>query len=406
MTALTNMAAILSTLTRHRIAAGLIVMEVALALAFVSNALHMIAVRVDRLTANTGLPEHELVNIDLRAVARIEQSDAMTQEDLRRLRAVPGVKGAAVTNQVIYGNNSVNSGVSNSADRKSARVGASSYAGDEHFVPVHGLKLIAGRNFLPDEVIAMSVLLKDPDTPVPVLIVNRALAEALYPGQSAIGKPVWVMNGPSTIVGLVEALPHTNPRQNPSRYAFIGPLRENFRDGTYVLRVEPGRQQAVLKEAAAVLRDVDPRRSIGRGKTLSEMRADYDAEDRAMTFLLVGVCAALLAVTAFGIVGLASFWVAQRTRMIGIRRALGATQAQIRGYFQLENLLLCGAGVLLGAAGAFALSQFVVQAEGGTALPWFYVPVGALLLLALGQLAVLAPARRASNVPAASAMRS
>jgi putative ABC transport system permease protein len=110
-------------------------------------------------------------------------------------------------------------------------------------------------------------------------------------------------------------------------------------------------------------------------------------------------------VTAFGIVGLASFWVAQRTRMIGVRRALGATKAQIRQYFQLENLLLCGLGVGVGAGAALAISQFVMQPQGAPALPWFYLPLGAALLLLVGQLAVLAPARRASELPAAAAMR-
>jgi putative ABC transport system permease protein len=172
-----------------------------------------------------------------------------------------------------------------------------------------------------------------------------------------------------------------------------------------MLRVEPGQAQQVIKAATALIREIDPRRGVRRGETLSDMRKAYDAEDRAMTWLLAGVCIALLAVTAFGIVGLASFWVEQRTRMIGVRRALGATKSQIRQYFQLENLLLCGLGVVVGAGAALAISQFVMQPQGAPALPWFYLPLGAVLLLWLGQLAVLAPARRASGLPAAAAMR-
>jgi putative ABC transport system permease protein len=396
---------ILSTLARHRIAAGLIVVEVALALAFVSHALHMIAVRADRLMADRGLPEHELVNIDLRAISPIKEADPLTAEDLRRLRALPGVRGAAVASQVIYGGNSNSSGVSNQADRSGKRVGASSYGGDEHLLSVMGLKLVAGRNFQSEEVLSGSLFVGGADVKVPVLIVNRALAEAMYPGQNAVGKPLYVFNGPSTIVGVVEALPHTNPRDNRSPYALIAPLRYNFRNGTYMLRVEPGRAQQVIKAATALIREIDPRRGVRRGEVLSDMRRAYDAEDRAMTWLLAGVCIALLVVTAFGIVGLASFWVAQRTRMIGVRRALGATKAQIRQYFQLENLLLCGLGVAVGACAALAISQFVMQPQGAPALPWFYLPLGAALLLGVGQLAVLAPARRASELPAAAAMR-
>jgi len=397
---------ILSTLARHRIAAGLIVVEVALSFAIVCNALHMIALRVETLNTDSGVDESQLVNIDLRAIAPIQEADPLSAEDLRRLRALPGVQGVAITNQVVYGDNSNNSGANNQANDAGTRVVAANYTGDEHFIPVHGLKLVQGRNFQPDEVQKDSLYRRDPDRKVPSLIVNRALAEAMYPGQNAVGKPIWVFGGkPSTIVGVVDKLPHPYPKSSDGRYAFIAPLLESFRGGTYVLRVDPARQQTVLKEAAKIIREVDARRSVGRGLTVSEMRQRYYAEDRAMTWLLGGVSLALLAVTAFGIVGLASFWVAQRTRMIGIRRALGATQAQIRQYFQLENLLLCGAGVALGTAGALGLSQGVLQAAGAPALPWPYLPVGALLLLLLGQLAVLAPGRKAAQLPAATAMR-
>ncbi len=402
---------ILSTLARHRIAAGLIVAEVALSFAIVCNALHMMTVRYEVLNKPSGLAEAELVNIDLRALTPIDGADALSDDDLRRLRALPGVKGAAIANQVIYGDNNNNTGVNNEPNDRGTRVSASSYAGDEHFLPVHGVQLVAGRNFQRDEIQKRSAVDANPDARVPVVIVDRKLAEALYPGTSAVGKRVWVFGGrESQIIGVVEALSHTNPKQasnstRGSQGAIIAPLAGNFRNGTYMLRVEPGRRQAVLKEAAAIIREVDARRIVRRGETLLDMRNRYYAEDRAMTALLAGVCVALLAVTAFGIVGLASFWVAQRTRMIGIRRALGATQAQIRGYFQLENGLLCGMGVLLGLAGALALSQGMLQPQGAPPLPWFYLPLGALLLLLLGQLAVLAPARKASALPAATAMR-
>ncbi|MBN8505778.1 MAG: ABC transporter permease [Burkholderiales bacterium] len=396
---------ILSSLARHRIAAGLIVAEVALALAFVSNALHMIAERVERLNVRTGLAESELINLDLRAIAPIEEHEALTQEDLRRLRALPGVKGVAVVNQVAFGDNNNNSGVNNKPDNAGTRAGAASYEGDEHFLGVHGLKLIAGRNFLPEEVLNNSAFDKAPETQVPALIISKELADTMFPGQSAVGKPLWVFNGSSTVVGVVEALTNTNPSFARTRHALIAPLRHSYRSGTYVLRVEPALRQQLIRQATAVIREVDPRRSVRRGKTLEEMRSSYFAEDRSMTWLLAGVSVALLTVTAFGIVGLASFWVAQRTRMIGVRRALGATQAQIRQYFQLENLLLCGGGVLLGMLGAVALSHFVMQPQGTPALPWLYLPIGALLLLLLGQLAVLAPARKAASLPAAAAMR-
>ena len=124
-----------------------------------------------------------------------------------------------------------------------------------------------------------------------------------------------------------------------------------------------------------------------------------------MVWLLGGVCVGLLIVTAFGIVGLASFWVQQRTRMIGTRRALGATQGQILRYFQTENFLLTTMGIALGMVAAYAINQLLMSYYELPRLPWVCLPIGAASLWALGQVAVLGPARRAAALPPVVVMR-
>jgi putative ABC transport system permease protein len=118
------------------------------------------------------------------------------------------------------------------------------------------------------------------------------------------------------------------------------------------------------------------------------------------------VIVALLIVTALGIVGLASFWVQQRTKQIGIRRALGATKGQILRYFQTENFLLATLGIALGMLGAYGINQLLMSQYELPRLPLLYLPVGALAVWLLGQIAVLGPARRASAVTPAVATRS
>jgi len=135
------------------------------------------------------------------------------------------------------------------------------------------------------------------------------------------------------------------------------------------------------------------------------MRRDFYSRDRAVIWLLVSVCVALLAVTAFGIVGLASFWVQQRTRQIGIRRALGATRRQVVAYFQTENLLLSAAGIVLGMLLAYAGNQVLMHYFETDRLPLLYLPLGAIALFALGQAAVIGPALRAASVPPIVATR-
>ena len=162
----------------------------------------------------------------------------------------------------------------------------------------------------------------------------------------------------------------------------------------------------MLKAALAALKANDPRRVVIEHRTWDDVRSEFFQNDRAMAGLLVGVCVALLVVTALGIVGLGSFWVAQRRRTIGVRRALGATRANILHYFQTENFLLATIGIVIGMALAYAINLFLMLHYELPRLPGIYFPVGAVLLWLIGQLAVLGPALRAAAVPPVVATRS
>jgi putative ABC transport system permease protein len=121
--------------------------------------------------------------------------------------------------------------------------------------------------------------------------------------------------------------------------------------------------------------------------------------------ILAIVCAVLLLVTAFGTVGLTSYWVAQRRRQIGIRRALGATRATVVRYFQTENLLIGVCGAAAGIVLAIAVNLWMVDTFEAPQLHIGYIIVGAVLVVLLGQLAVLWPALRAASIPPATATR-
>ena len=125
-----------------------------------------------------------------------------------------------------------------------------------------------------------------------------------------------------------------------------------------------------------------------------------------MAGMLVGVIVALLLVTALGIVGLASFWVQQRRRQIGIRRALGATRGDILRYFQTENFLIVTRRHRAGHGAGVRAQPAADEHYELPRLPLYYLPIGALVLWVLGQLAVLGPALRAAAVPPVVATRS
>ena len=97
---------------------------------------------------------------------------------------------------------------------------------------------------------------------------------------------------------------------------------------------------------------------------------------------------------------------AQRTRQIGIRRALGATRGDILRYFQVENFILATLGIVLGMVLAYAINLWLMHKYQVARLPGEFLPVGAVVLWLLGQVAVLGPAMRAAMIPPAIATRS
>jgi len=406
---------ILTTLRRHKIAAGLIVLEVALTCTIVTNALHLIQTRVDALGADSGMAEAGMAVLQVRYSKALppERGAGVAAEDMARLRALPGILAATTANQIAYAYNSNNSGVRLQPGPKAERLlVAAQYAGDDHLLATFGLKLIEGRNFLPEEVLDANKVFSVEEPRIGQVILSKATADKLFPGRSALGQSIYVFgDAPSVVIGVVEKLSHPfvsrgrgDGGANSDEYtSIIFPLRGA---GFYVIRTDPAQLAAQIKAATAALEAADTGRVVTQSNPLAEMRAKFYAQDRAMAWLMGGVCVALLLVTAMGIVGLASFWVQQRTRMIGTRRALGATEGQIRRYFQLENLLLTTTGIVIGLAGAVALSQLLMQSYEVPRLPWGYLPAGAVSLWLLGQVAVWVPARRAARLSPVAALRS
>ena len=140
----------------------------------------------------------------------------------------------------------------------------------------------------------------------------------------------------------------------------LSPYRPIAESVNYMVRAKPGRRDSVMGRAEARLAELDGDR-VFESKSMSQVRADAYRGDHGLVVLLVSVCVALLIVTAFGIVGLTSYWVAQRRQQIGIRRALGATRHAIMSYFQTENFMIAAAGCSTGIAFAIALNLWMVQ---------------------------------------------
>lgn len=397
---------ILAALRRHRSSALLIVFEIALTCAIVCNALFLISERVSRIGRPSGIAEKELLRIHITGVGKRENSQATTQEDLAALASIPGVRRAASTRMIPFGGSSWNSGVQRTPEQQHKDLNASVYYGSEGLLETLGVQLIAGRDFTSDEYADEAEALGS--TGGLPIIITSAVSERLWPGQRGVGQTLYMGRQGLRVVGIVERLVRPNELSGASNFelSVVVPIRASYKpEDNYVLRVDPERRSEVLAAAVTALEQTRSGRIILKQQTMEALRAEYYRTDRAMAWLLATVCGALLVITALGIVGLASFWVQQRTRQIGIRRAIGATRGQVVRHFQTENFLLATFGIALGMLLAYGINQLLMERYELARLPAAYLPIGALTLWLLGQLAVLGPALRAASVPPAVATR-
>ncbi|WP_266183523.1 ABC transporter permease [Dyella humicola] len=403
---------ILAALKRHKAGTILIALQIALTLAIVCNALFIIQQRLDRIARPTGLIETNLLTLQNGWVGVDDKSTGpLVRADLQAIRQLPGVEDAIATNSYPLRGGGWSTGVRTNPDAKKSEAHTTQYFVDDHALATMGLKLIAGRNFRADEVTEV-----DPQGVVSAsqIIVTKALADKMFPDGSGLGKVLFVDDGtkPSTIIGIVERL--EVPWNSSWSDAFLDnavlePYQLTGGYTSYMVRSKPGQLAAITKSVPETLFKLNRMRVIPseRGvRTYDMVRAQAYKSDRGMAILMGVVCLVLLAITAAGIVGLTSFWVGQRRKQIGVRRALGATQRDILSYFMTENLLIGIAGVVIGALLAVGMNLWLVTQFEMARLSLLYVAIGVVALLLLGQGAVLAPAMRAARVPPVEATRS
>jgi putative ABC transport system permease protein len=399
---------ILSSLRHHKITALLVILEIALTCAIVCNSVFLISQRIDRMNIPSGVAEDEVIQVQAADIGRRPDTMARAQEDLVAIGKIAGVKAVALTNQVPFGRSSNNSTVRLNPDQKTESLNATLYQGQD-VVQALGAQVVAGRDLTHEDNVDLSVMVSSDFKVIPkVVVISAGTAEKLWPGQNAVGKTLYLSDKPLRVVGVLRHLVRPSIRDwNAADYSMVLPLRIGATPGTnYLVRTAPADRERVLKQAVAALKATNSSRIILKNRTFTEVRREYFQDDRAMIGLLVGVCIALLVVTALGIVGLGSFWVAQRRRQIGVRRALGATRANILHYFQTENFILTTVGIAAGAALAYGVNGLLMQHYELPRLPGVYPMAGAVLLWIVGQAAVLWPALRAAAVPPVVATRS
>jgi putative ABC transport system permease protein len=266
------------------------------------------------------------------------------------------------------------------------------------YLRVMGIALISGRHFTEQD--------RDP-APTPI-IVNAAFARRYWPGENALGKRLrfdeekdeWL-----TVVGVAADSRNRGLDTDPQPLMYL-PYHAFALPFMSVVARSPGGPGAVASAVRAEVRRIDPDLPVDKARPVDDIVRDSVAEPRFRATLLALFAAAALVLATIGVYGLISYSVAQRTREIGIRVALGAQADQVIWPIVREGMTLALVGVGLGLTGALAatkiLAAFLYGIEATDPLTFGAV---ALLLLVVALAASYIPSRRALKVDPLTALR-
>lgn len=404
---------ILSALLRNKTGPILVAMQVALSLALLANALHIVNERREVAARPSGLlDESSTFYFMVRSLNQDtpDQMLATIKRELEVLRAVPGMASAGQVSQMPLSQSGSTTSVAADSRQERESAYASVYTSNGSMVKTFGLKLVEGRDFLPHEIPEVNQAVENrlPEN----ILITKALAEKLWPGAPAVGKTMYFGTGSEArgalVVGVVERLQTVHAEVGPdAEYSVLVPeLMYGLPGKIYAMRSDAGQRDRLMQEAEQALRKSSGTPIILRIKTVEGDRKDRYRADMALSWMLVTVSVLLLLVTCSGIVGMASLWVTQRRKQIGVRRALGARKIDILRYFILENVMITSSGVVGGVLLGVGLNQLLVSKLEMTRLPPVYLVGGAFLFLAIGILAAYGPAWRAASTSPALATRS
>lgn len=396
---------ILRAMTRNKLGVLLVTLQVAFTMTIIVNATYIINERSQLMVRPSGLDEANLFFLQNIGFAADYNESAVVQEDLDFLRRYPGIVNATITNAIPVSGSGSSTAISLKVDDTAPNTFAAYYEVDEQAVDTMGLELIAGENFADGDLMEVE---RGSNLRPDQTIISQALAEALFPDnpQAALGQVIYQGNRPARVKGIVRRLQAPWPETSFVEHAILLPMNSLNNFTMYLVRTEPGQRDRVMAEVEEALSARRTDRLIRGTMSLEESRIQTFRVDSAMSTVLYVVISILVFITAMGIVGLTVFGINRRRKQIGTRRALGATRPQVIRYFLLENFMITGVGVTLGALLTVGFNIFLVQSFDMPPMAWYYAPLGMLALLAASQLAVLGPSGNAARIPPAIATRS
>ncbi|HKV25893.1 MAG TPA: ABC transporter permease [Candidatus Acidoferrum sp.] len=379
---------------------ALVVSEIALACVLLVGAGLLIRSFLRVLDVNLGfVPQRAAaLQIDPNSSYKTEeQRNEYFNEALRRVKEVPGIEAAGLSDFLPLGHNR-----SWGIAAKGAVYAPGDYPGgfprivsDGYFRSM-GIPMIEGRDFTE----------RDSKDALPVIIVNETLAKNLWPGEDAIGKILLADHPERTVVGVVGDVHHISPEE-PSGNEFYIPIRQTQDYGSVDLVMRTSLPTAELAaRVREALRPIEPDLPTANLRTLQTLVDRAVSPRRFVVILLGGFAGFALILASLGIYAVISYSVSQRTQEIGIRMALGASAERLQKSILLQTMGLAGIGVAIGIVASWMLARAMSGLLFGVTANDPVTFAGMLVVLTIvAAMAGWLPARRASRIDPMAALR-
>ena len=391
---------------KSRFRNSLVVVQVAVCLVLVIGASLCVRSLLNARSIDPGFAVQNrlVVHFDLRILGYTDAQDrAFYSQLVDRVRALPRVRSASVTNYLPLGFDSIRQRVQIEGRSPEANkgLGAGAMSVGPHYFETMGIPLLQGREFTE----------ADNETSPSVVIVNQEFVRRYFPGEDVIGKristnkdahqnPIW-----SDVVGVVKTGKYRSLRESPEPFLYH-PFSQGFDPRATLVVDSSGEPRLQIPAVRQVLQSLDPAALILDSQTMNDYMT-VPLFFARITGVLLGVFGALaLALAMVGLYGVIAYSVAQRTREIGIRVALGANRATVLGLVIGQGLKLTLIGAAIGLLAAFGVTRLIQSLLFGlSATDPVTFAAATLLLVAIACLACFLPARSATRVDPMIALR-
>ncbi len=396
-----------------RLRSALVVAEVALSVVLLAGAGLLLRSLKALQDVDPGFRAEQVITASLqlpqRRYADDEATLAFVREMIARVSAIPGVSSAGVGSNVPMSRSGWGKWISAEGEPEPANLDAvhdclfQLVTGD--YFRTLGLQLKSGR------------FTDDPKEPA--IVINETAARKLFGGKDAVGRRVWL--GPPerllpdlrrpfpryTVVGVVRDVRSTSLSRTPRAEAWLRwEQSDEGGNNLYVVARFSGAPGPVVRSIRDAVRALDPEQALGDVKTMAERLGASVTHQRFSAFLLALFAALALTLAVLGVYAVMAYTVAQRTREIGVRMALGAAASDVVRLVFGRGFRLVGLGLVLGVGGSLAGSRLISALLFGVSAtdPGTFVAV-VLVQAGVAAIALYLPARRASRLHPAVALR-